>query len=333
MSVLLTNLIGNEYFKSIGVNDHTEFNQIKDQLILKDAFQILGVANTASIDEIKSAYRKLALQFHPDRYCPRQAQKYNGYDVNEIKQLAESVMHVINTAYVALLNSKEDNNLEQTSTKAASARSKVSPVVFRPTPHPAKIEKKSVRDFITKMKDKISDVIEKSTDKEKDQQVIQAMQELQAKINGNRDLLLPELQPSPTSGDNMALQKNIGADYLLSKNYQVFVLECLSDVKAVEKELGELDADLSSDSLAYYWQVAIDCLKFLLQKMYKLLTCDSTPVYKDGLYNGLFSSTKVNASNALNKIESNLTQEKKMTEFDERASESACMTGRAVWFN
>jgi len=62
----------------------------------KDYYKILGVSKTASADEIKRAYRKLAHQYHPDK---------TGQDDARFKE--------INEAYQVLSNTEKRNRYDQ----------------------------------------------------------------------------------------------------------------------------------------------------------------------------------------------------------------------------
>jgi DnaJ-class molecular chaperone len=64
----------------------------------KDYYQILGVGKTASLDEIKKAYRKLALEYHPDR--------------NKSKEAAEKFKEVTK-AYEVLSNEEKRKTYDQ----------------------------------------------------------------------------------------------------------------------------------------------------------------------------------------------------------------------------
>ena len=67
----------------------------------QDYYSLLGVAKTASQDEIKKAYRKLALEFHPDRNKSKQAEgkfkeitkAYEVLSSEEKRQMYDQVGH------------------------------------------------------------------------------------------------------------------------------------------------------------------------------------------------------------------------------------------------
>ncbi len=70
---------------------------------MRDPYEVLGVSKDASQDEIKKAYRKLAKQYHPDRYAG-----------NPLSDLAAEKFKEINEAYDALTgNSSTANNYNQ----------------------------------------------------------------------------------------------------------------------------------------------------------------------------------------------------------------------------
>jgi curved DNA-binding protein CbpA len=66
---------------------------------MKNPYEILGVSENASDEEIKKAYRKLAKQYHPDNYTD-----------NPLKDLADEKMKEVNEAYDTIQKLRSSGN-------------------------------------------------------------------------------------------------------------------------------------------------------------------------------------------------------------------------------
>lgn len=66
---------------------------------MKNPYEILGVSENASDEEIKKAYRKLAKQYHPDNYTD-----------NPLKDLADDKMKEVNEAYDTIQKLRSSGN-------------------------------------------------------------------------------------------------------------------------------------------------------------------------------------------------------------------------------
>jgi curved DNA-binding protein CbpA len=71
---------------------------------MKNPYEVLGINENASKEEIKTAYRKLAKKYHPDQYGN-----------NPLKDLAEDKMRDINAAYDYLMKNSSGSSYSNSS--------------------------------------------------------------------------------------------------------------------------------------------------------------------------------------------------------------------------
>lgn len=77
---------------------------------MKDPYEVLGVPNGASADEVKRAYRELAKKYHPDNYID-----------NPLADLAEEKMKEINEAYDSIVKGRTSSTNSSGRTYSSSS--------------------------------------------------------------------------------------------------------------------------------------------------------------------------------------------------------------------
>lgn len=79
--------------KEFKYSDRTDYTRFQDNAPLAMAYECLGVSPQSTDDEIKSAYRRLAMTYHPDR-CATQgtdAQAHANANFLKVQQAYEEI--------------------------------------------------------------------------------------------------------------------------------------------------------------------------------------------------------------------------------------------------
>jgi DnaJ like chaperone protein len=79
----------------LGISDK-DFKEIKQSFINQDnPYNVLGIEDGASINEVRTAYRKLVLKYHPDKREAHISEEEANHKFREIKRAFDTISEIL----------------------------------------------------------------------------------------------------------------------------------------------------------------------------------------------------------------------------------------------
>ena len=285
-------------------------------------YEVLNISENASDEEIKQAYRQLSLKNHPDRVRNRLRAIHQQVSEEEVQtEIAHAtpIFHEINTAYEALTNPAQrrihDNELrgqregytDRPINGLPNFFSMNIDAMFADTPEGINVGAQTVRRMRAEIDAELQRIIDKAYVNSRYRKIAAVLVDLKAKTAEYREIYLPDL---PT------------AEHIKTADYNEFLIQTLIaiqqaiDTKEPGKHRGVLRGTPILRELTMLMVALFRLLTFIFQKLYKYLRQDYTPVYSNGLFQGLFRPTPTRTL-------TNLQQTQKVLKFQQRLAESS----------
>lgn len=285
-------------------------------------YETLNIAENASGEEIKKVYRQLSLKNHPDRVRNRLRAIYEQVSEEEVQAEIARVTPIfvrVTTAYNVLIDPTQrrihDKNLRE-QREGHTARSidglpnffsMDTEAMFADMPEGINVGAPTLRRIMAEMDAELQRIIDKAHVNSRYRKIAAVLVDLKAKTAEYREIYLPDL---PTAAHIKTADYN---EYLIQT---LIAIQQAIDTKEPGKHRGVLRGTPILRELTMLMVALFRLLTFIFQKFYKYLRQDYTPVYRNGLFQGLFKPTPTRTLTNLQKMQEALRLQQSLAEND-----------------
>lgn len=286
-------------------------------------YEILNVVKDATSEDIKKSYIKLALEFHPDRVASamrRENSDVTSAEIEAKQALVTEQFKLIAEAHATLSDPEKrtqyDGQLNGEVLSEPTAdffnhdffNDAFCASMFANIAPGHHVEATSVQTLITTIDDKLQKIIDKAQYDFRYTKVAKVISDLKEEIATSKNDRLKDLS-------NQRTVKN--SDFIKFLTDSIDAIKKAKNTKEPETHRGLFRGTPILKELTMLVEALLRLVAFVAHKAYKYATNDDTPVYSEGLYQGLFKPSPTNTTTLLNKIEKKLVQEEQTSKVHE----------------